>query len=289
MSYKVDNAIIMCAGYSSRFAPISYEKPKALITVKGEVLVERQIRQLKEKGIKDIYLVCGYKQEMFEYLVEKYQVEIIENKEYSTRNNHSSIYLCRDILCNSYICSCDNYFIENPFSLYEDNGYYSCVYSQGKTDEYCVEYDLENMITKVVIGGANSYYMLGHAFFDRNFSRKIIEIIGKVYHQTETYHKLWEQIYMEHIEELPLKIKKYPNHYIYEFDTVDELRKFDKKYENNSGSIILGSCSKTLNVSESEITQIEVVKHGMEAVGFRFFCQNIQYEFQYVDHKLIKL
>lgn len=42
--YKVDNAIIMAAGVSSRFAPLSYEKPKALTVVKGEVLIERQIR-----------------------------------------------------------------------------------------------------------------------------------------------------------------------------------------------------------------------------------------------------
>ena len=44
MAYKVENAVIMAAGLSSRFAPLSYEKPKALITVKGEVLIERQIR-----------------------------------------------------------------------------------------------------------------------------------------------------------------------------------------------------------------------------------------------------
>ena len=35
MAYKVENAVIMAAGLSSRFAPLSYEKPKALITVRG--------------------------------------------------------------------------------------------------------------------------------------------------------------------------------------------------------------------------------------------------------------
>lgn len=44
---KVKNAVIMAAGTSSRFAPLSYEKPKALIRVKGEVLIERQIMQLR--------------------------------------------------------------------------------------------------------------------------------------------------------------------------------------------------------------------------------------------------
>lgn len=33
--YKVDNAIIMAAGLASRFAPLSFEKPKGLLNVKG--------------------------------------------------------------------------------------------------------------------------------------------------------------------------------------------------------------------------------------------------------------
>ena len=63
MDYCVDNAVIMAAGTASRFAPLSFEKPKALIEVKGEVLIERQIRQLKEAGISEIIVVVGYKKE----------------------------------------------------------------------------------------------------------------------------------------------------------------------------------------------------------------------------------
>ena len=59
------NAIIMAAGTSSRFVPLSVERPKGLLEVKGEVLIERQICQLKEAGIEDITLVVGYKAEMF--------------------------------------------------------------------------------------------------------------------------------------------------------------------------------------------------------------------------------
>ena len=42
--YKVQNAIILAAGMSTRFIPFSYEKPKGLTVVKGEVLIERQIK-----------------------------------------------------------------------------------------------------------------------------------------------------------------------------------------------------------------------------------------------------
>ena len=96
MSYKVDNAIIMAAGASSRFAPLSYEMPKALIPVRGEVLIEREIRQLKEAGVPEIILVVGYRKEQFAYLADKFGVKIIENPDYNIRNNNSTIHAVRE-------------------------------------------------------------------------------------------------------------------------------------------------------------------------------------------------
>ena len=62
------NAIILAAGKSNKFAPFTYEKPKGLFRVKGEVLIERQIEQLKEAGVHEIYIVVGYMKEKFFYL-----------------------------------------------------------------------------------------------------------------------------------------------------------------------------------------------------------------------------
>ena len=53
------NAIIMAAGMSSRFAPLSLETPKALLNVKDEIMIERQIGQLREAGIDEIVIVVG--------------------------------------------------------------------------------------------------------------------------------------------------------------------------------------------------------------------------------------
>ena len=65
--YKVDNAIIMAAGYSARCMPLSNILPKGLFRVKGEILIEREIRQLQEAGIKEIIVVTGFMQEKFQY------------------------------------------------------------------------------------------------------------------------------------------------------------------------------------------------------------------------------
>ena len=102
--YKVENAIILAAGLSSRFAPISYEKPKGLLRVRGEVLIERQIRQLQEVGISNITIVVGYKKEYFFYLESKFGVSIVVNSEYAEKNNNASLYLVRDRLSNTYVC-----------------------------------------------------------------------------------------------------------------------------------------------------------------------------------------
>ena len=102
------NAIIMAAGMSSRFAPLSLETPKALLNVKDEIMIERQIGQLREAGIDEIVIVVGYLKEKFEYLKEKYKVILIHNPDYLIRNNNSSIYAARNYLKNSYIGSSDN-------------------------------------------------------------------------------------------------------------------------------------------------------------------------------------
>ena len=150
--FKVDNAVIMAAGTSSRFAPLSYELPKALIEVKGEILIERQIRQLRKVGIEEIIIVTGYKSEQFEYLKDKFNVKLVHNKDYLTKNNNASIYVVKDYLKNSYVCSADNYFTVNPFESEVDYSYYSALYANGNTKEWCLEYDENDIICKVEIG-----------------------------------------------------------------------------------------------------------------------------------------
>ena len=191
MSYTVDNAVIMAAGLSSRFAPLSFERPKALINVKGEVLIERQIRQLREAGIRDIIVVVGYKKEAFQYLEEKMGVTLVENPDYETRNNNSTIKAAERFLGNSYICSSDNYFTENPFEREVEEAYYSAEYAEGKTKEWCLTTDEKDWITDVVVGGYNQWYMMGHAFWSKEFSDRFLHILNSVYERPETVALLW--------------------------------------------------------------------------------------------------
>ena len=221
------NAIIMAAGMSARFAPLSFERPKGLLKVKGEVLVERQIRQLQEAGISDITLVVGYKAEMFSYLKEKMGVDIVVNEDYYRYNNTSSLIRVVDRIDNTFICSSDNYFSENVFLEKPTSAYYAAVYQDGMTDEWCITTDDEDIITSVQIGGKDSWFMCGHVFFDHDFSSMFRPLLKKEYETEECKNMLWEDLYIKHIDKLKMKIKKYNDGIIHEFDSLEDLRSFD--------------------------------------------------------------
>ena len=286
---KVDNAIIMAAGTSSRFAPLSYEKHKALTVVKGEVLIERQIKQLLEAGINTIYIVTGYKAEQFDYLKEKYNISFIHNDEYLTRNNNGSIWKVKDILSNSYICSSDNYFSKNPFESEADDSYYAAVYSDAYTNEWCMQEDKDGYICDVTIGGEKSWYMLGHTFWSKDFSEKFIRILEEEYNLPETRDKLWEKIFMNHLDILKMKIKKYDDDVIHEFDTLDELRQFDSSYITDTRSHIIKNIVDILNTTEEKIINIKSLKgNNTEAIGFEFDCDDNHFRYIYETKDLIK-
>lgn len=275
--YRVKNAVIMAAGMSTRFAPLSYEKPKALLKVKGELLIEREIRQLKEAGISEIIAVVGYMKEKLFYLADKYNVKIMVNEDYYRYNNTSTLMLAADALSNTYICSSDNYFTENPFEQYVYRSYYSAVYAEGKTGEYCIAYDNNDKITQVAVGGRDSWYMIGHVYFDRSFSEKFVSILKKEYADPDVKQQLWEDVYISHIGGLDMYIRKYPYGYVMEFDTLEELRRFDKNYLKDSDSEILKNICSIFECEEDEIVDITVLKKGMTNRSFLFSCKGNRY------------
>ena len=279
--YKVDNAIIMAAGLSSRFAPLSYERPKGLTPVKGQVLIERQIEQLHEVGITDITVVVGYKATEFEYLAEKYSVDIVLNREYSTRNNHASLWLVADKLQNTYICSSDNYFEENPFQTYEWKASYSAQYVHGDTDEWCIKTDDNDTIKDVCVGGRDSWIMIGPAYFDKAFSEKFKKILIDSYPLEETKNKLWESLFIEHLSDLDMSIKRFDPPIIKEFDRIDEAIAFDKNLLNHVDSGIIDRIVATLGCQRTDIHELYPLKAGLTNLSCHFRVGNSEYVYRH--------
>lgn len=280
MADKERNAVIMSAGTSSRFMPLSAEVPKGLLEVKGEILIERQIRQLLEAEVTDITVVVGYKAEMFEYLKSKFGVEIVLNEDYSRYNNTSSIIRVLDKLSNTYICSSDNYFLNNIFIENPKQSYYSALYSAGDTGEYCLTVDSDDNIMSVSIGGRNSWYMIGHVYFSKDFSNVFKNILRSEYEKDETRHQYWEDIYIKNINQLPaMKIHRYEVGEIYEFDSIDELRQFDESYIENTRSSIIKQIALDMNCKESSLIDFRKMSGNSNELTFSFAKDGVRYKY----------
>lgn len=274
------NAIIMAAGTSSRFVPLSVERPKGLLEVKGEVLIERQICQLKEAGIEDITLVVGYKAEMFAYLKKKYGVSIVCNEDYTCYNNTSSVIRVIEKLDNTFVCSSDNYFPDNVFVKESAESYYSALYAEGETGEYCLTTNDNGQITEVKIGGRDAWYMVGHVFFNHEFSEAFRKIMIEEYKNEETKQGYWEDVYIRYIDQLPkMRINRYKEGEILEFDSLDELRQFDESYKDDTCSSVVKQICQQLEVKEADVYAFKNIRHKGDYLHFRFMVGEIPYEY----------
>lgn len=275
--HRIENAVILAAGVSSRFVPLCFEKPKGLLTVRGEVLIERQIRQLKEIGIDDISVVVGFMKEKFYYLQEKFGVRIIETSDYKVRNNHASIWAARNILGNTIISSSDLYFNENIFQKYALDAYYCTVYKEGRTEERAIETDLYDRITRTYYGANDVWVTLGYAYFNKRFSDNFIEILAKEYDNPETISKFWADIQDQHLDRLYMDAKRCKGNIIFEFDCLEELRQFDEQYLVDSHSELMKKIADSLNTTEKKLSKFfPITKEDLQK-GFTFSFEQKKY------------
>ena len=270
--FRVDGALIIAAGFGSRFVPLTFETPKGLLEVFGERMIERQIRQLHEVGITDITIAVGYLKEKFEYLIDKYDVKLLYNPEYSNKNTLTTIYRAQKVLegRNMYVLSSDNWMRNNMFHAFECGAWYSSVFMHGDTKEWCLSYNKKGRITGVQIGGRDSWVMYGPVFFSKEFSEAFLPALDTYYHTPGTEQLYWENVLIDCLSELEMDINRQPEDQVYEFENLEELRLFDPRYQNHSDNKALELVSEVFKIPESEIHDIRCLKSGMTNKSFLF-------------------
>jgi len=110
-------SVILAAGLGSRLRPITNDVPKCMVPVNGIRIIDKQIDNLLQSGIKDICVVSGYKAEVLNaHLKANYPiVKIIPNVRYAETNNMYSLFLAREFVKNEefLLMNSDVYFDKN--------------------------------------------------------------------------------------------------------------------------------------------------------------------------------
>ena len=269
---KIKNAIILAAGYGMRMVTINMETPKALLEINGEPLIERIIKQLHEVDVQKIYVIVGFMKESFEYLIDEYDVELVCNDMYSSKNNLHSLNLVADKLSNTYVIPSDIWFESNPFAKFELYSWYMVNDIVG--DESSVRINRKMELIRINDEQAGNE-MVGVACLLEEQSR-IVEKKLKEYDVKRKYNdSFWEEALYED-NKMILMAKVVLSSEVAEINTYEQLRDIDEnsvQLKTQATSII----QDVLNVSLSDINNITVLKKGMTNRSFLFTCKNKKY------------
>ncbi|MBR3841133.1 MAG: NTP transferase domain-containing protein, partial [Erysipelotrichales bacterium] len=264
------NAIILAAGLGMRMVPINTYTPKALIEVKGQILIERIINQLHEVGINNIYIVVGYMKEKFEYLIDEFGVDLIVNDNYAEKNNIHSLALVADYLSNSYIIPCDIWCFKNPFNRNEVYSWYMVSDLLDADSNVRVNRKLE-LVTSCDSGNK----MIGIAYLAKDECNNIKEKLIRYDANTKYDGLFWEEVLINN-DRMNVHAKLVHSNDVVEINTYEQLREFDSE-SNTLKSDCISIIANVLDVDEKEITDIEVLKKGMTNRSFLFNCKNKKY------------
>ncbi|HEY4537938.1 MAG TPA: phosphotransferase [Erysipelothrix sp.] len=269
--YKVDNAIILAASYGSRFIPFTYDTPHGLLEVRGEVLVERQIKKLKAAGINDIILVVGYLAEQFEYLEDKYDLKLVYNRNFSDDYDLSSLRLIKGELKNSYIITSDIYLGDQVIHQYENHSWYGALFNRVLSDAYMPVIDETGRFVGIKERREGHRWILkGPIFFRENLSQKVQSIF------TEDIQD-FEMFFAKLLESEEMSLEPFKAHEVFRLDTIEALRAFDRTYLSPGKHETLDLITHVFKIKQDEIYDIQSMDKGMTNSSFLFTVRNRRY------------
>ena len=272
------NAVILAAGFGMRMVPINMERPKALLEVKGERLIERIIKQLHEIGISDISVIVGFMKEELEYLIDDYSVDIIVNSEFSTRNNLHSLCLAIDKISNTYIIPCDIWCHTNPFRRQELYSWYMLSDSTDCESKVRMNRKREIVpVSKTMLGNT----MVGICYLLEQEAEAVRNSLLSMSKDNAHNSSFWEEALYKYNHcnkksKMLIPARLISSTEVKEINTYEQLRDLDSDSFTIKSKAI-ATIAKTLRVSEHEIKNISILKKGMTNRSFLFSCKEKKY------------
>ena len=237
------SAIILVAGRGKRISKYT-NKPKCLLNIQNQSILERNIKFLNRINIKKIYIVVGYKSTLIKNetkkIISKSNILFVYNKKYLTNGNcyslklglkkikDDAIYIDGDVVYNEKILQ--NYVKnKNLNSILIGNG--------DKKDVECAKvFGSQNLVKRIIekrIFHEDNYKFLGEAIGINKISKsqikKFLKISNKIFKNKKNLNLNWDTFYDRYfVNKLPIKYFKSNNNEWVEIDTYEDFKKAKK-------------------------------------------------------------
>lgn len=230
----VKRAVIMAAGEGRRMLPVTLHTPKPLVRVNGVRMIDSVIKALRQNKIQEIYIVVGYLKEQFAVLEQEYpEITLIENPDYKSCNNISSLYAAREHLEESMILDGDQLIFE-PAVLhreFERSGY-NCIWTSEPTKEWLLS--LRNGIVCGCSrnGGREGWQLYSISRWTKQDGKKLKKYLEQEFIVNGNKQLYWDDVALFcHPEEFQLGITEMKRGDIVEIDDLEELAAIDCNYQ----------------------------------------------------------
>lgn len=229
--YRVEQAIIMAAGFGSRMLPATKDTPKPLVEVNGKRIIETLLDALVAADIRDITVIIGYQAQKFADLLEKYPfLKFVTNADYVNCNNISSMMKVLDRLdANTYICEADLY-VTNPavISKYQYDSNILGYYSQETTD-WCFKVQAGRVVDYRQ-GNRDCYTEYGISYWTKKDCQQLRLDLPQVYAQPAGPQQFWETVPLKWCQQhYQVRLRECQQEDIAEIDSYQELEAFRKR------------------------------------------------------------
>ena len=230
---KVKRAIFLAAGKGTRMAPLTDTLPKPLVMVHGRAIIATLLDAVVAAGLEEIYLVRGYLGEKFDCLLKDYpQIRFIDNPDFDTANNISSIVAVADYLENAYIIESD-LLLSNPalITAEQEASNYLAI-PKDKTDDWCFYTDETGVIRKMAVGGENCQQMVGISYWTAEDGARLAKRAKELYADAANRQLYWDEIALDRfLPEFRIQTRLCQQNDIVEIDTLAELQALDASYK----------------------------------------------------------
>ena len=266
------HAVLLAAGLGLWIPPHNTRKPTALLEVHGETLIERLISQLHEVGITEIFIIVGFAKEQFEYLIDRYGVELIVNPEYAKKNNLHSLALAKEHLKNCYVVPCDMWCRNNPFRKHELYSWY--MVSEEEDLESTVRVNRKQELVRVSPSSKGNA-MIGISYLLKDAADIIRTRMDAMLPDRCYKGSFWEETLMEG-DRMLIRPRVVSAGFVTEINSLTQLRELETHTAAFQDKVA-ETVSRMSQVPEQEITDISVLKMGTTNCSVLFSYRGKQY------------
>ena len=239
MKHHVERAVVLAAGIGERLRPVTLQTPKPLIRVHGKRLMDSLIQNLYQNGIREIYVVVGYRKELFAPLEAEYPgVRLIENPYYDCCNNIASLYCAREHLENAIILDGDQVIYDPAVLSPEfDRSGYNAVWTEEPTEEWLLTLK-DGIVTGCSrTGGSRGWQLFSISRWTAEDGRKLRRHLEIEFEEKRNRQIYWDDLALfSFSSDYTLGIRVMCPDDVVEIDTLEELAAIDAGYSALVGS-----------------------------------------------------